>query len=128
MAGGDLMAPPLLLLFAMFVAARLPGRAGEMVGLPGVLVPIPAGILPGPSAFGINDPANVDYGITLEALAEIGIVVLLFSVGLETRIGDLKRVGRAASQTAMLGVAVPLAVGTAVLMALAYEWHAAPFV
>jgi len=128
MAGEDIVVQLLALLFVMFVAARLLGRAVEMVGLPGVIGEIAAGILLGPSAFGIIDPANVNYGITLEALAEIGIVVLLFSVGLETRIGDLKRVGRAASQTAMLGVAVPLAVGTAVLMALAYEWHAALFV
>lgn len=128
MAAADIVVHLLALLFVMFVAARLLGRAVEMAGLPSVIGEIVAGIVLGPSALAIIDPANVEYGITLEALAEIGIVVLLFSVGLETRIGDLKKVGRAASQTAVLGVIVPLGVGTALLLALAYEWHAALFV
>jgi Kef-type K+ transport system membrane component KefB len=55
-------------------------------------------------------------------------VVLLFSVGLETRLGDLKRIGRAATETAVLGVLVPLGAGAALLLALAYDWHAALFV
>ncbi len=128
MASGDVVVELLAILFAMFVAARLLGRAVESVGLPGVIGEIMAGVALGPSALSIVNPANPDYGIALEGLAEIGIVVLLFSVGLETRIGDLKKVGRAATQTAVLGVVVPLAAGTALLLALAYDWHAALFV
>lgn len=124
----DIVVELLATLFAMFVAAQLLGRAFERMGLPGVVGEIGAGIMLGPSLLGLVHPANVDYGIALEALAEIGIVVLLFSVGLETRIGDLKRVGGAATQTALLGVVVPLGAGTALLLALAYDWHAALFV
>lgn len=129
MAGSvDVVVDLLFILFAMYALGRLLGRLVEYAGLPGVIGEIGAGILLGPSALAVLDPANLDYGIALEALAEIGIVVLLFSVGLETHIGDLKKVGRAASQTAVLGVAAPLAAGTALLLALAYDWHAALFV
>ena len=129
MAGsGDVVVDLLFILFAMYVVGRLLGRLVEYAGLPSVIGEIAAGILLGPSALAVLDPANADYGIALEALAEIGIVVLLFSVGLETKIGDLKKVGRAASETAVLGVLVPLGAGTALLLALRYDWHAALFV
>lgn len=128
MAVGNVMVELLAILFAMFVAARLLGRALEAAGLPAVIGEIGAGLLLGPSALAIVNPANMDYGLALESLAEIGIVVLLFSIGLETPVGDLKRVGRAAMETATLGVVVPLAAGTALLLALDYDWHAAIFV
>ncbi len=124
----DIVVQLLGILFAMFVAARVLGRAVERVGQPGVIGEIAAGILLGPSALSIVNPASPDYGLALEALAEIGIVVLLFSVGLETRIGDLKKVGGAATQTAMLGVVAPFAAGAALLLAVGYDWHAALFV
>ncbi len=118
----------LMILFVMFVMARLLGRLVESFGQPSVVGEITAGILLGPSLLGVFDPADANYGLALEALAEIGIVILLFSVGLETRIGDLKRVGKAATEVAILGVVVPLAAGFAMLMALNYDWHAALFV
>lgn len=127
-ASGDVVIQLLFILFAMFTAGRLLGRLVEAAGLPGVIGEIFAGVALGPSALAVLNPADPNYGIALEALAEIGIVVLLFSVGLETRIGDLKRVGRAASETAVLGVIVPLAAGTALLLALSYSWTAAIFV
>jgi Kef-type K+ transport system membrane component KefB len=128
LGSGDAVVEILFLLFLMFVVARVLGRLVEKVGQPGVVGEILAGVLLGPSLLGLVDPANTGYGLTLEALAEIGIVVLLFSVGLETRIGDLKKVGGAASQTAVLGVVIPLLAGFALLLALGYDWHAALFV
>ncbi len=127
-SSGDVVVDLLFIIFAMYAVGRLLGRLVEYAGLPGVIGEIAAGILLGPSALAVLDPGNPDYGIALEALAEIGIVVLLFSVGLETHIGDLKKVGRAATETAVLGVVAPLAAGTALLFALAYDWHAALFV
>lgn len=124
----ELVVELLLLLFVMFVVARFLGRLVEGFGQPSVVGEIAAGIMLGPSLLGVVDPAHAEYGLALEALAEIGIVILLFSVGLETRIGDLKKVGKAATEVAILGVVVPLAAGFALLMALNYDWHAALFV
>lgn len=124
----DVVVQLLFLLFAMFCLAQVLSRLIERAGLPGVIGEIAAGVILGPSLLSVIDPGDVDYGIALEALAEIGVVVLLFSVGLETRISDLKRIGRAATETAILGVVVPLGVGTALFLALAYDWHAALFV
>ena len=69
----------LLGLFIVFVAAQIGAE-------------IAVGCVVGSSVLGwvkINEP--------LEVLAEIGAVLLLFSVGLETRVGDLKKVGRVAT-------------------------------
>lgn len=118
----------LVILFIMFVAARVLGRVVEAFGQPGVVGEITAGIIIGPSMLALIHPHDPEYGLALEALAEIGIVILLFSVGLETRLGDLRKVGRAAMEVAVLGVVVPLAVGFAMLLALSYDWHAALFV
>jgi Kef-type K+ transport system membrane component KefB len=118
----------LLILFFMFVAAQLLGRLVERWGQPSVVGEITAGILIGPSVIGMIDPADPEYGLALHALAEIGIVILLFSVGLETRLGDLRKVGKAAMEVAILGVVVPLIAGFALLLALGQNWHAALFV
>jgi Kef-type K+ transport system membrane component KefB len=126
----DIVVELLIILFAMFTAGRLLGRGFEYLGLPGVIGEITAGMVLGPSAFAVVHPESATYGIALEALAEIGIVVLLFSVGLETRIGDLKKVGRVAMQTAVLGVVVPLGLGAAFFLSFApgYGLAAALFV
>lgn len=126
-ASGDVVVELLTVLFVIYASARLLGRLVEYAGLPGVIGEIVAGIVLGPSALGFFEPANPNYGLALGALAEIGIVVLLFSVGLETSMSDLKKVGRAATQTAFLGVVVPLAAGTTLLLALSYHWQAALF-
>src|SRR6266850_3551943 len=124
----DVAAQLLFLLLVMFGLALVLGRLVERVGLPGVIGEIVAGVVLGPSLLSLVDPANLDYGFALEGLGEIGVIVLLFSVGLETRIAALKRIGRAATETAVLGVVVPLGVGTALLLSLSYDWHAALFV
>jgi len=102
----------LLGLFIVFVAAQLGAELAQRLTLPAVVGEIAAGCLVGPSVLGwvkLNEP--------LEVLAEIGAVLLLFSVGLETRIGDLKKVGRVATLVGIAGVVLPfiLGVGWAVL-------------
>jgi len=82
MAGsGDVVIQLLFLLFAMFALGRFLGRLVERAGLPGVIGEISAGVILGPSALTIVNPADPQYGIALEALAEIGIVVLMFRSG-----------------------------------------------
>src|SRR5688572_19475779 len=78
----------LLGLFVVFVAAQVGAEIAQRLKMPAVVGEIAAGCIVGPSALGwvkITEP--------LEVLAEVGAVLLLFSVGLETRVADLKRVG-----------------------------------
>jgi Kef-type K+ transport system membrane component KefB len=78
----------LLSLFIVFVAAQVGGEIAQRLKLPAVVGEIAVGCLVGPYALGwvkLNEP--------LELLAELGAVLLLFSVGLETRVDDLRKVG-----------------------------------
>ena len=96
----------LLSLFIVFVAAQIGAEIAQRVRLPGVVGEIAAGCVIGPSALGWVQPAEA-----LDVLAEIGVVLLLFSVGLETRLAEMKRVGRSALLVGVLGVIVPFVLG-----------------
>ncbi|MES2463919.1 MAG: cation:proton antiporter [Armatimonadota bacterium] len=97
----------LLALFIVFVAAQIGAEIAQRLKLPAVVGEIAAGCIIGPSALGwIQLPSE-----PLEVLSEIGAVLLLFSVGLETRVGDLRRVGKVASLVGVLGVALPFVMG-----------------
>ena len=86
----------LLSLFVIFVAAQIGAEIAQRVKLPGVVGEIAAGCVIGPSALGWITAEQIVPGTPLEVLAEIGVVLLLFSVGIETRLADLKKVGRSA--------------------------------
>jgi len=88
------------LLAELFEAVRLPGIAGEML----------AGVILGPSVLHWISPST-----TLTALADLGVMFLLFKVGLEVRSSDLMRVGRTALLVAVLGVLVPLLLGWGIM-------------
>ena len=96
----------LLALFVVFVSAKVGAEIAQRLKMPGVVGEIAAGCLIGPSVLNL-----VRIDAPLEVLAEIGAVLLLFSVGLETRLDDLKKVGRVAAAVGILGVAVPFALG-----------------
>ena len=93
-------------LFIIFLAAKLVGALFERLRLPAVLGEILAGVLIGPYALGWIHPS-----ITLESIAEIGAIFVLFDAGLETSPGDLIRVGRTALLVAVAGVLVPFVLG-----------------
>jgi Kef-type K+ transport system membrane component KefB len=95
-------------IFVVYLSAQVGAEIAQRLKLPAVVGEIAAGIAVGGSVLGwieINEP--------LEVLAEIGAILLLFSVGLETRIGDLRRVGRAATLTGIGGVILPFILGAA---------------
>ncbi len=97
----------LLALFIVFVAAQIGAEIAQRLKFPAVVGEIAAGCIIGPSALGwIHLPSE-----PLEVLSEIGAVLLLFSVGLETRVGDLRRVGKVASMVGVLGVVLPFLMG-----------------
>jgi Kef-type K+ transport system membrane component KefB len=113
----------LLSLFIIFVAAQLGAELAQRLKLPGVVGEIAAGCIVGPSVLGWIVPNE-----PLEVLAEIGVVLLLFSVGLETRLDDLKRVGRSAFLVGVLGVVIPFAMGSAWAHASGFPWNKSLFI
>lgn len=107
---GDL--PNLLLIVAaMLAAGKLLGEIAERFGLPSVLGELTAGLLLGPSLFAIVPVASAPGSDFIGFLAELGVILLLFEVGLETDLKGLLRVGPAAAAVAVVGVMLPFALG-----------------
>jgi Kef-type K+ transport system membrane component KefB len=102
------------LLALMIAAGRFSAELFERFGQPPVLGELIAGILLGASVFNVI-PVGPDDALTpvVELLAEIGVVVLLFEIGLETDLRAMRRVGGAAAAVALVGVALPFGLGLA---------------
>ncbi|KRE88951.1 sodium:proton exchanger [Frateuria sp. Soil773] len=118
----------LFTLFVVFVAAQLGGEIAQRLKLPGVVGEIAAGCAIGPSLLGWITPEQIAVGTPLDVLAEIGVVLLLFSVGLETRLEDLKKVGKAAFLVGVLGVLVPFGMGSLWAHGSGFSWDKSLFV
>jgi Kef-type K+ transport system membrane component KefB len=113
----------LLSLFVVFVAAQIGAEIAQRLKLPGVVGEIAAGCIVGPSLLGWIAPSE-----PLDVLAEIGVVLLLFAVGLETRLSDMQRVGRNAFAVGVLGVIVPFALGSLWAHGSGFDWAKSLFV
>lgn len=110
--GGESGLPDLLLVVAaMLAGAKLLGEAADRIGLPAVLGELTAGLLLGPSLLDIV-PGTGEPGVEIiRFLAELGVILLLFEVGLETDLKALLKVGSAAAAVAVVGVVLPFALG-----------------
>jgi len=101
-------------LFALFAAATTLGLLAQRIGQPSVVGELIAGILLGGSALGILNPADP----VIHSLGQIGVMVLLFEIGLHTDVRALINVGGAALTVAVVGVALPFGFGYGVCAAL----------
>lgn len=111
-AGSDGELPHLLLtVAAMLVAGKLLGEGAERLGLPSVLGELVAGVLLGASVLGVVPAPGESSAEMLRVLAELGVILLLFEVGLETDLREMSKVGGAALAVACVGVVVPFALG-----------------
>lgn len=100
--------PQLLLVLAVIlIVAKAMGELAERIGQPAVLGEMLGGLLLGPSLLGIVDPADP----IIHTLSEIGVILLLFAIGLETDLRKLITVGGAAIAVALVGVALPFGLG-----------------
>ena len=95
------------LLVIMLGTAKLFAAAAQAIGQPSVLGELTAGVVLGASVLGLVAPTNE----TLHLLAEVGVVILLFEIGLETDLRKLLQVGGSALAVALVGVALPFALG-----------------
>src|SRR5690242_7326464 len=118
----------LLTLFVVFVAAQIGAEIAQRLKLPGVVGEIAAGCVVGPSLLGWITPEQILPGTPLDVLAEIGVVLLLFSVGLETRLEDLKKVGKVAFLVGVLGVLIPFAMGGVWAHGSGFAWGKSLFI
>src|SRR5688572_864171 len=96
----------LLTLFIMLAAAKFMAELFERLRQPAVAGEIMAGIFIGPSLLNWAAPSEIT-----SILAEIGVIFLLFNVGLETKPAAIFKVGRSAALVAVLGVVLPFVGG-----------------
>lgn len=104
----------------ILLATKLLGMLTRKLGLPQVVGMILAGLLIGPAIFsklnlggfqGLIHPTEAEMDV-LQSFSQVGVVFILFSSGLETDFGELKKSGLAATAIACAGVIVPIALGT----------------
>ncbi len=130
----EYLAQILVTLVILFALARAGSAIVSRFGLPGLIGEILIGIVVANLTFGdfslLEDVLGCtmpEPGVTSDhgggvypivyTLAEIGVILLLFTVGLETRVNDLMKSGRPAFFCALLGVVVPFIFGIIVIMA-----------
>jgi Kef-type K+ transport system membrane component KefB len=89
-------------LFIVLLAAKLGDEVFKRIGQPAIVGEILAGVVVGPSLLGIVEPGEV-----LRVFSELGVVFLLFWVGLETRLSEMRAVGRIAVTVGAAGVVLP---------------------
>ncbi|GAB4212074.1 MAG: cation:proton antiporter [Synechococcales cyanobacterium] len=134
----------LLSLVTIYLASQLLGELASRLGFPSVLGELAGGVLIGGSLLGLLVFPESSAGVpshlmeflqwttglgqeaigtifsteseVIDVLAEIGVVILLFEIGLESDLQELIRVGPQAASVAVIGVAVPFAAGTAGLV------------
>ncbi|MBS4219630.1 cation:proton antiporter [Bacillus sp. FJAT-49711] len=98
----------ILQLAIILAASKIAGSISVRLGQPAVLGKLLIGIVLGPSVLGLVN--NTD---TLQALSQIGVILLMFIAGLETDIDEFKRTGKAATFVGFGGIIAPLVLGYA---------------
>lgn len=96
----------LLTLALILVAAKLGGTTSRRFGLPAVFGKLLVGVALGPALINMIEPSE-----TLNAFADVGIILLMFIAGLETDMVQMRKVGVAALLAATGGVVLPMAAG-----------------
>ena len=111
----DPVAPLALALVIVLTAAKLGGELAVRMGQPAVLGELLAGVLLGNlSLVGYSGLDPLWSSPSLDMLARLGVLVLLFEVGLESTVGQMLKVGAPSLAVATLGVITPFGLGWAV--------------
>lgn len=117
----DPIAPVLLMLMIILAAAKICGEISERLGQPSVLGELLAGILLGNIVLlnpdwtlfeSLRESAiSAEPAVIVDALARLGVILLLFEVGLESTVAEMKNVGKASLWVAAAGVIAPFILG-----------------
>jgi Na+:H+ antiporter len=108
-AHADPVAPVVIALAVMLVVGKLAGELAVRIGQPAVLGELIAGIVLGNAGLAWFDSIKVDP--TIEILAGIGVLFLLFQVGIESTVAEMLQVGSSSFMVAALGVIAPFGLG-----------------
>lgn len=108
-------------ILVLIVAGRLMGEFMERIGQPAVMGQLLAGIMLGPSLFGLLAPdwqhalfpADPAQKSMIDAVSQVGVLILLLLAGMETDLVLVNRVRRAAATVSISGIALPFACGVA---------------
>src|SRR5690242_5553121 len=118
----------------LLLVGRLMGEAVQRIGQPAVMGQLIGGLLLGPSFFGLLwpaaqhalFPADPVQKSMLDAVSELGVLMLLLLTGMETDLQMVRRVGRVAITVSVAGVAIPFACGFALGESLPAEFLPKP--
>lgn len=103
----------LFALVVVYLSSKIGGELAVRINLPAVLGELVMGVVVGIS--GLHLLSGTSEVVTV--LSEIGVILLLFEIGLESDLQELLKVGALAAMVACVGVAAPFALGTAGLIA-----------
>ena len=104
----------LLVLAAVLITTRALSVLAERFGQPAILGELVGGIILGASVLGILDPND----LAIHTLAQLGLLILLFEIGLTTDLRALTKVGGTATVVALVGVLLPFVIGYVALSAM----------
>lgn len=105
--GGAFMGYDYLLDLALILlSTKVLGLFSQRFRMPQVVGALVAGLLLGPAVLGIIEETNF-----LHTTASVGVIVIMFTSGMETDINELKRCGKSAFLVALAGVLLPLVGG-----------------
>jgi Kef-type K+ transport system membrane component KefB len=109
-------------LFVVLLAAKVGDEVFKWIRQPAIVGEILGGVLVGPSVLGL-----VEVGEVLRVFSELGVVFLLFWVGLETRLSEMRAVGRVALAVGSAGVVLPFLAGIGLGLALGEDTDTSVF-
>ena len=127
--------PVIILFFVLGViiaAARIAGSIARRFDQPRVLGELVIGVILGPSLIDLLNASLFGIGEahlqeTIIEFAELGVLLLMFKVGLEIHINELIKVGRVAVLAGLLGALLPVALAMPLAMVFGYRWEPALF-
>ncbi len=125
--------PAVVLFFALGViiaASRIGGTLARRVGQPRVLGELIIGVILGPTLLDLlHAPIlnGIDLHETISQLAELGVVLLMFIVGLEVNVKELVKVGGIAGIAGSVGAVAPIILTLPLVMIFGYAWQPALF-
>jgi Kef-type K+ transport system membrane component KefB len=127
---GNPVVPLLLALGTLLLASRLAGAAARYMGQPRVLGELLVGVLLGPTFldalhWGVFHGAHLET--SLHEMAELGVILLMFLVGLEVHLEELNRVRGVAMLAGVLGALVPVVFAFVIVQLDGYSWEPALF-
>ena len=115
-AGTEGVSDNLLWLAIMLLAANIAARSAERFRVPGVLGELLVGIVLGNLALaGVGAFETLKHDAVIVFLAELGVVILLFQIGLESSLQQMRKVGVRAFIVALIGIMAPFSLGVFVV-------------